>query len=76
VWNTVHRWERKFGYNFTVNEVEIHPYLKNAREEFEAKAVKYCGGYHAAKKQTRFDKMKLKEEMGFKLERLPIMKKF
>jgi hypothetical protein len=30
------------------------------RQEFEEKAVKYCGGGVIAKKQTRFDKMKMK----------------
>lgn len=45
------------------------------RQEFQDKAVKYCGGKEFSKKQTRFDKMRMKEETGFKLEELPIKKK-
>ena len=45
------------------------------REEFRNKAAKYQGGKTFAKKQTRFDKMKLKEELGFELKMNPVITK-
>jgi hypothetical protein len=50
--------------------------LRQSRQEFREKAAKYCRGHEFTKKQTRFDKMKMKEEMGFRLEELPIKKQF
>lgn len=41
--------------------------LRQMEQEFHDKAEKYCRGTYYAKKQTRFDKMKLKEETGFRL---------
>lgn len=73
--NTVKRWEEKFGYNYDCPEDQVDPYMRELRQEFQDKAAKYCGGYNFVKKQTRFDKMKMKEEMGFKLEEMPIKKK-
>lgn len=65
------------GYDFQCPETEVSPMLREMRQEFEDKAVKYCGGGHVfRKKMTRFDKMKIKEETGFKLEEMPIKKKF
>ena len=46
------------------------------RQEFQDKAIKYCGSEMFRKKQTRFDKIKIKAESGFKLEELPIRKQF
>ena len=37
------------------------------------KAAEYCGGKTFNKKQTRFDKMKKKEELGFELEMNPVV---
>ena len=42
--------------------------LKEKREEFTQKAEKYCRGELYVKKQSRFDKMKKKEEIGFELK--------
>lgn len=76
IYNTVARWEKHCGYDFNVPETELTPMLRQSRQEFREKAAKYCRGDMFAKKQTRFDKMKLKEEMGFRLEELPIKKQF
>ena len=73
--NTVHRWEKHFGYDFDVPESEITPVLRRSRQEFREKAAIYCRGDVFTKKQTRFDKMRLKEETGFSLEELPIRKR-
>ena len=67
IYNTVARWEKHCGYNFEVPENELTPMLRQSRQVFRDKAVKYCRGDVFAKKQTRFDKMKLKEETGFRL---------
>lgn len=76
VFNTVARLEKRFGYSFDTPEDELCQTLRNQRQEFQDKAVKYCGGYNFCKKQTRFDKMRMKEATGFKLEELPIKKTF
>lgn len=76
VYYTVRRWEKKFGYDLKGNEHETEPMLRQITQEFHENAEKYCGGTYFAKKQTRFDKMKLKEETGFKLQEMPIRKKF
>ena len=56
--------------------------LRQMRQEFQDKAAKYCQGADrgdeswcgSRKKLNRFDKMKMKEEIGFKLEELPVRK--
>ena len=40
------------------------------------KATEYCGGKTFKKKQTRFDKMKSKEELGFELKMNPVITEF
>lgn len=74
VYNTVARLEKRFGYSFDTPEEELCQTLRSQRQEFQDKAAKYCGGYNFCKKQTRFDKMRMKEENGFRLEELPIKK--
>lgn len=38
--------------------------------------MKYCGGSTFSKKQTRFDKMRMKEQLGFNLNEIPIKRIF
>ena len=49
---------------------------KEMTEEFRMKAAEYCGGRTFKKKQTRFDKMRTKEELGFKPEMNPVVTNF
>lgn len=72
--NTVHRLSKKFGYDTEC--IEENDFTRNQRVEFANKAAKYIGGKTFSKKQTRFDKMRSKEELGFKLETNPVITKF
>lgn len=70
----VSKWEKKYGYDFDCPEHEVDPMLRQKRQEFLDKATKQCGGFVMCKKQTRFDKMRMKEENGFVLEELDVRK--
>ena len=67
------RLEKKYGYDY--DNVDDCQLLREMREEFRNKAARYQGGKTFAKKQTRFDKMKLKEELGFELKTNPVITK-
>jgi hypothetical protein len=85
-WLIVNGWASKFGYDFECDgkqclpwnckELEVSQRLKDMRQEFRQKAEKYCGGdLTSVKKQSRFDKMRMKEEMNFSLGEMPLRKK-
>ena len=73
-YNSVARLEKKYGYDYeNVDDCQL---LRRMREEFRMKAAEYCGGRTFKKKQTRFDKMKAKEELGFELKMNPVVTNF
>lgn len=75
--NTVKRLQKKFGYDFDSDNPELSNVLKVEKQKFENNAIKYCGGgFGRAKKMNRFDKMRVKEEMGFTMQQFPIKKLF
>lgn len=46
------------------------------KQEFQDKMVKYLGGKDFVRKQTRMDKVKLKEKLNFKNDINPIITAF
>ena len=70
--NTVGRMSKKFG--FDTENLNESAMVRQMRVNFENKAAKYVGGGTFTKKQTRFDKMRFKEETGFQPGKNPIVK--
>lgn len=50
--------------------------MKWMKQEFQGKMVKYLGNKEFVRKQTRMDKVHLKEKINFKNERNPIITVF
>ena len=71
--NTVNRMAKKFGYNTEHDENDV---LRSMRVNFMNDMARYIGGKTFTKKQTRFDKMKLKEEKGFQPKVNPLIRNF
>ena len=72
--NTVNRMSKKFGYDYTASEDDRR--MIDQQADFKNKAAKYLGGRAFTKKMTRFDKMRMKEELGFEPKMNPIVSEF
>ena len=62
--NVYHRFEKKMGYDY--DNVEDSRTLKWMKEDFNHKMAKYLGKKEIAQKQSRMDKVRLKEQINFK----------
>ncbi len=65
--------EKRMGYDYEDNGNKVLKYMK---EEYRNKMIKYFGDGVFEKKQSRMDKVRLKEQIGFKNQINPIVKIF
>lgn len=65
--------EKQKGYNYECPESKTMKWMK---QEFQDKMVKYLGNKDFVRKQTRMDKIYLKEQLNFENEINPIITVF
>ena len=70
--NTFARFETQMGYDYESDNRT----LKWMKEEYHHKMAKYLGKATFCKKQSRMDKVRIKEELNFKNEVNPLVKIF
>ncbi len=61
------------GYDFEDNGCRVLKYMK---EQYRSKMIKYLGNGVFEKKQSRMDKVRIKEQIGFKNQINPLVKVF
>ncbi len=64
---------RRMGYDYECNDSKTMKWMK---EEFDNKTAGYIGNQYIAAKQGRMDKIRLKEQLNFKIQVNPLVKTF
>lgn len=73
MYNKYYKFEKEKGYDYDYKGSRA---LKWMKEEFQDKMVKYLGSKTFVKKQSRMEKIEMKERLGFKNEINPIIRIF